>query len=149
MFTNRANLYKIGRAFWSPEVYPSFLRIPDFGFVRCIIPDLLDVAHEFDQIAFGVPEVLKMIFSWAMATWTIEQYIAIVHEVISLAGKVREVLQLEGEMMHLDSTSFGKRQAMMIRIAAHPEEDIIYPVGDAEAQYLAIELSTAFAIIHK
>src|SRR2546423_13231388 len=93
-----ANLYKICRAFWSPEVYPSFLRIPDFGFIRCIIPDLLDVAHEFDQVAFGVPEVLKMIFSGAVPTRAIEQYIAIVHEVISLAGKVGAVLQLEGEI---------------------------------------------------
>lgn len=73
------------------------LRIPDFGFVRCVIPDLLDVAHEFDQVAFRVPKVLKMIFSGAMPARTIEQYIAIVHEVISLAGKVGEILQLENE----------------------------------------------------
>ena len=50
--------------------------------------------------------------------------------------------------MHLDRACLCERQAMMIRIAAHPKEDVVYPVRDAEAQHFTIELGGAFAIVH-
>jgi len=84
-----------------------------------------------------------------MPTGAKQQRIAILHQVFSLPCQVREINYLEGKVMHLDRACFCERQAMMISVAAHPEEDVVYPVRNAETEYLAVELGTALAIIHE
>src|SRR5579872_4223373 len=78
---NRSYLHKISRAIWSPHVHPAFLRIPHSRFIACIIPDLLQVTHEFDQIPLWVAEVFKLVLAGAVPSGTIQQYVAIVHQV--------------------------------------------------------------------
>ena len=84
-----------------------------------------------------------------MSSGSVEQHIAILHKMFSLSCQVREIGHFEGKMMHLDGACLCEGQTVMIRITAHPQEDIVDPVGDTEPQHLAIELRTAFAIIHK
>src|SRR5260221_360863 len=145
----RRDLHKIGRTIGSPEVYPPFLRTPYPGYVRRIIPDLLVITHELNQVPLRVPEVFKLVLAGAMPPGTIEQHVAMMHEVFGLPCQVGEINHFEGEVMHLDRACFCEGQAMMIGVAAHPEEDVVYPIGDAEAQHLVIEFGAAFAIVHE
>src|SRR5438874_6781245 len=123
---------------WSEGLHPT-----------CPIPDLLEITHEFNQVPLGVPEVFKMILAWAMSSGSIEQHIAILHKMFGLSCQVGEVHHLESKMMHLHETCLCECQSMMIRVATHPEEDVVYPVRNAETEYLAVELGTALAIIHE
>jgi len=38
---------------------------------------------------------------------------------------------------------------MVIRIAAHPEKNVVHPIGNAKAQDLTIELGGTLAVIHQ
>src|SRR5262249_36163174 len=124
-------------------------RTPDSGYICRIIPDLLNITHEFNQVPLWVPEVLKLVLAGAMSSGAIEQHIAVLHEMFSLPCQVGEIHHLEGKVMHTDIACLCECQAMMIRIAAHPEEDIFYPVRDAETQHLAIKLGGALAIVYR
>src|SRR6185312_12410151 len=84
-----------------------------------------------------------------MSSGSVQQHIAILHKMFSLSCQVREIGHFKGEMMHLDEACLCECQPVMIRIAAHPQEDVVNPVRDPEPQHLAIELRAAFAIIHK
>src|SRR5690348_14658281 len=53
--------YKIIRWVRPPEVDPEFLRVPDPRLVCCVVPDVLHVTGEFDNIAIKVPEVFKLV----------------------------------------------------------------------------------------
>src|SRR5438552_15058246 len=82
-YTERS-LYKIGGWIWTPEVHPWLFRIPDSGHIGRIIPDLLDIAHEFYHVLLRISEVFKLVLAGAMPAGAIEQRITILHEVFSL-----------------------------------------------------------------
>src|SRR5579883_284931 len=83
-----------------------------------------------------------------MATRPVNQGIAILREMIGLACQVRKVLYLECEVMQLCHITNGTCNPMMIRIAAHPDELIFHPIGNAESQHFLVEIGAAFAITY-
>src|SRR5690242_6378913 len=64
----------------------------------------------------------------------------------SLAKKIagglqmREIPQLEGDVMHLDVLADNEIDRVMVGVAAHEHEEVADPVGNAEAEDVAVEL---------
>ena len=84
-----------------------------------------------------------------MPTGAIEQLMAVAHKMIGLACQVREVQHFECEVVHHFPICIGESYAVMVWIAAHPEESIIQPVRNTEPQHFTIELGAPLAAIHE
>ena len=59
-----------------------------------------------------------------------------------LAGglHVRHVLQLEGDVVHLDIVALDEVHGVMVRVAAHEHEPVLDPVRDLKAHHLGVEI---------
>jgi hypothetical protein len=52
-------------------------------------------------------------------------------------------------VMHVDLVAFDEVHRVVVCVAAHEHEEIIDPVGDAEAQHLAVELDHRLRLRHE
>jgi hypothetical protein len=62
--------------------------------------------------------------------------------------QMREVLQLEGDVMHVDVLAGDEVHRVVVGVAAHEHEEIADPVGHSKAQHLCIELGHRLGVVH-
>src|SRR5215470_2089316 len=99
-----------------------------------LIQNLIKLGEELDHLLIGIAMIDRYVVAGAVAQRPPDDRDAVLRKHVAAVLQVREVAQLEREMMHVRILAPDEIHHVVVRVAAHEHEDVLDPVGNAKAE---------------
>ena len=136
----------------APEVRGHRVLRPDLRLLRPVavpragleVAELLVVhpvqlGEELGQVAVGIVVIGEEVMPDAVATRAPHERITMGGEIVAGGLDVAPVAELEGDVVDLGALAVDEVDGVMVGPAAQEGEEVAHPVGDAEAEHVAVE----------
>ena len=120
---------------------------PRLEVAELLVLHLVELGVELDHVIVGVVVVGRDVVARPVAQRSPDDRDRLLAEQLAGVLDLGEVLHLEGDVMHLRLLAGEEIHRVVVRPAAQEREEVLDPVGHAEAEHLRIELGDLLGVV--